>query len=70
MLTLIVKPTKHNKAVLEKRGLFSDDTPTFFRLYEKIMSDEIFMISFEYSLIDECRMNYLVDELNKIGIKF
>jgi hypothetical protein len=55
---LIIKPTEHNKKILRKRGLFSDDFSYFFKCFEDIMEDreyrlEIRGISSDNSLVDE-----------------
>ena len=55
---LIIKPTEHNKKILRKRGLFSDDSSYFFKCFENIMEDreyrlEIRGISSDNSLVDE-----------------
>lgn len=63
LINIIVKPTKYNKNLLKKRGLFSNDSSTFFNMYETIMNNEIFEIL-------EIQNPYFTKELLDAKIKF
>lgn len=64
-VVLSIKPTKHNKAVLKKRGLFSDDSRYFMDMYDKILSDK------EFSHRMETKSDqFIADEFMKAGLKF
>lgn len=39
---VVIKSTKHNRKVLENRGLFSDDSRYFFSMYEAVMSGQAY----------------------------
>jgi hypothetical protein len=70
MLIIKVKPTKHNKKQLEKRGLFSDDSQSWFNLYQSILDSKEFIFHAGNSLMDEIRFQYFSDELLRNNIKF
>lgn len=39
-IVLTIKPTKHNIETLKKRGLYSDDSRYFFKMYEDLMNEK------------------------------
>jgi ADP-ribosylglycohydrolase len=43
MIITIIKPTKYNRAILLKRGLYSDDSEMFFKLYESLYQNKAFI---------------------------
>ena len=58
-----IKPTKHNKKVLKKRGLFSDDSRQFFNMYELIMNNTEFV----YEVGTDAKLS---EEFSRAGLKF
>ena len=59
----IIKPTKNNKAVMKKRGLFSDDHHKIFDIYEAMYNDEKYEI-------DANEYDFILEELTQLGIKY
>lgn len=62
-ISAIIKPTKNNKAVMKKRGLFSNDHWLIFDVYEAMFQGN--SITIDADLFD-----YVLEELTKIGIKY
>ena len=61
----IVKPTKHNKQILKKRGLFSDDSQIIFRIFTCVMENREIELDTSNPFSDEA-----LQELLKYGLKF
>lgn len=63
---ILIKPTKHNKKVLQDRGLFSDDSRYLFACYEEILEDREYKLRLSGGFSDAA----LADEFMDIGLKF
>ena len=66
MNTLIIKikASKHNVNILQQRGLFSDDSQSFFDMYESLLNE----IDFQTKITSDSK--FFIKELEDAKIKF